>query len=193
MGRLQKFALVVCLTIGSNSFSYCQERVEAIKNYCDLVNRHPGRLGVSLGEQELGSFGGHLYGYFRGDRLIKITRSIAHVSILQEDYYFDRDTLVYASYRKFTADDNDSTGSEINFICSEGYYFDNNKIIKKEITGSRKRSLRRETKKSALQKSIEYKRLLISRGKTSANSVFIKLWLDGKHSTLNRYFAFVVS
>ena len=27
----------------------------------------------------------------------------------------------------------------------------------------------------------------------TANSVFIKLWLDVKHSTINRYFAFVVN
>ena len=29
--------------------------------------------------------------------------------------------------------------------------------------------------------------------KTAANSVFIKLWLDVKHSTINHYFAFVVN
>jgi len=29
--------------------------------------------------------------------------------------------------------------------------------------------------------------------KTAYNSVFIKLWLDGKDSTLNHYFGFVVN
>ncbi len=29
--------------------------------------------------------------------------------------------------------------------------------------------------------------------KPAANSVFIKLWLDVKHSTINHYFAFVVN
>jgi wobble nucleotide-excising tRNase len=28
---------------------------------------------------------------------------------------------------------------------------------------------------------------------TAGNSVFIKLWQDAKHSTLNHYFAFVVN
>jgi hypothetical protein len=37
------------------------------------------------------------------------------------------------------------------------------------------------------------KKRMVKRLKTAANSVFIKLWQDFKHSTLNRYFAFVVN
>jgi hypothetical protein len=33
----------------------------------------------------------------------------------------------------------------------------------------------------------------LSESKTAGNSVFIKLWLDVKHSAINRYFAFVVN
>ncbi len=34
---------------------------------------------------------------------------------------------------------------------------------------------------------------LIWKAKAAYNSVFIKLWLDVKHSALNHYFAFVVN
>jgi hypothetical protein len=37
------------------------------------------------------------------------------------------------------------------------------------------------------------KLIVIELGITAHNSVFIKLWLDDKHSTINRYFAFVVN
>jgi predicted acetyltransferase len=40
---------------------------------------------------------------------------------------------------------------------------------------------------------IFHKQLSADKGRAACNSVFIKLWLDVKHSTLNHYFAFVVN
>jgi hypothetical protein len=65
------------------------------------------------------------------------------------------------------------------------------KAISDFIRADKEKRKQKEVGKRQLQ-NLNPNNLLDKRART-ANSVFIKLWLDVKHSTINRYFASVVN
>jgi hypothetical protein len=83
--------------------------------------------------------GASLTGYFDNDNLVKIRCSIAlSYGIQQIDYYFRRDTLIFAfvTERHFNII-KDSVDFEHTTLAGEArYYFNQNKLIDRKVKGS---------------------------------------------------------
>jgi hypothetical protein len=150
---------LVCLFSGNSVFSQYDDYVKKIRTNCDKINNDKSLVKVNTTDPS----GVELTGYFMGNTLLKIS-SQAKTSwgLVNNDYYFDKDLLVYfyEQEKKNMPDPTTGTmGLSVNF--TGGYYFLSNQVIREtNVVGLKQPLGKKETKPSPVKNAQQYGLLL---------------------------------